>query len=301
MPSIEVVARLLLNGISASLVLALAALGLAVIFGFMDIINLTHGVLITVGGYTMWIVNTVFGVSFWLGLIIAAIAAGIVGLATEIAIVHRLYGRLLDTLLATWALALGLREVIKIAAGGTTAKPVSNPLPARIDLVVTTYPAYRLFLIALGVVTIVAVFVLFNYTNFGVRLRAVLQNETAAELLGLSETRINRFAYFLGSALAGLAGGALAPIASVTPTMGQSYLIKSFFAVIVGGTGFLLGVVPGSVLIAGASNLMTFSISPVVADTLVFVFAIVVLAVRPRAVVAFDNWRTSFRNWRETT
>lgn len=299
MPSIEFVVTLLLNSISASLVLALAALGLAIIFGFMDIINLTHGVLITVGGYTMWLVNTVFGVSFWLGLIVAAIAAGIVGLATEIAIVHRLYGRLLDTLLATWALALALREIIKIAAGGTTAKPVSNPLPARVDLAVTTYPAYRLFLIVLGLVVIVAVFALFNRTNFGVRLRAVLQNETAAELLGLSETRINRFAYFLGSALAGLAGGALAPIASVTPSMGQSYLIQSFFAVIVGGTGSLLGVVPGSVLIAGASNVMTFYISPVAAETLVFAFAIGLLAIRSRAEAAFDNWRTWFRNWKK--
>lgn len=291
--TLDLVVTLALNVISASLVLALAALGLAVIFGFMDVINLTHGVLITVGGYTMWIVTTVLGYPFWTGLLIAPLTAGLVGLATEVTIIHRMYGRLLDTLLATWAMALVLRELIKIAAGGTAAKPVANPFPARLDLIVTKYPAYRLFLIVLGIVGIVGVYGLFFHTRFGVRLRAVLQNEQAAEHLGISQTRMYRFSYFFGSALAGLAGGALAPMASVTPDMGQGYLIQSFFAVIVGGAGSLLGVIPGSLLIAGASNLMTFVLSPVAAETLVFVFAILLLAVRPRARAKIEAWRGS--------
>jgi urea ABC transporter permease protein UrtB len=290
MVSSEILVGLILNAISAISILALAALGLAIIFGFMGVINLTHGAFITIGGYVTWFVSTELGIGFWVGFLVAPFVVAVIGLLSEILVVQYLYDRLLDTLLATWGLALAIREAISLVYGEST-KSVTNPFPGSVDLGITTYPSYRLFLIALGVFVFIAVFALFNRTNFGVRLRAVIQDEEAAELLGINHQRMYHFSYSFGAALAGLAGAALSPIVSVTPDMGSIYLINSFFAVIVGGTGSLLGVIPGSILVAGATNMLTFSLSPILAQTLVFATIILILSVRPRAKRALNGWR----------
>lgn len=273
-----------LNAISAMLVLSLVALGLAIIFGFMGVINLAHGAFLTVGAYVVWLTGTELGIGFWPGLVLAPVIVGVIGFFCEILVIRYLYHRLLDTILATWGIALVIGEAIKLSVG-TTSKQVRAPIQGSIDLGVTVYPAYRLFLIGFSLVILIAVLGVFRWTDIGVRLRAVIQDAESASLLGINEERMYQLSFAFGAALAGLAGAAVAPITTVDPGMGIPYLVQSFFAVILGGTGALIGVVPGSVIVAGSTNLMTFAIAPVVAQTAVFVLVIVIMVVRPQGIV----------------
>jgi len=158
-------------------------------------------------------------------------------------------------------------------------------MPAGVDILGITYPAYRLFLILFAAVVLVAVFSFLQYTTFGVRFRAVIQNAEAASMLGLNNNRIYYLGFSFGAATAGLAGAAVTPVLSVSPNMGTTFLVQSFLAVILGGTGQLLGVLPGATIIGGVSNIMTFRLSPVIAQTLVFVIGILVIVVWPRGIL----------------
>ncbi len=272
-------ATLVLNAVVATLVLALAALGLAIIFGLMGVINLAHGAFIALGAYVAW-VGTTAG-SFWLGLLAAPLVVGAIGYVVEVVVVRRLYHRPLDTILATWGVALILQELLKLAFGVTT-KDVPLPIGGRVSLGPVVYPTYRLAVVAGSITVLVAVFVLLFWTDFGVRLRAVIQDAEAAELLGVRQDRLYSIGFAFGAALAGLAGAVLAPITTVAPEMGQSYLVESFFAVILGGT--TPGVVVGSAVVGGSASLLTYELSPVVAEAVVFVAAIAVIVARPEGI-----------------
>ena len=280
----DLAATLLLNALSAALALSLAALGLAIIFGLMGVINLAHGAFLTVGAYVVWAVPELLGVSFWIGLILAPLVVGVLGALVERLVIRHLYDRLLDTILATWGISLAVIELIKLAFG-STSKSVSNPISGSVDLGVTVYPSYRLFLIGFCATILAAVFVFFKTTDVGVRLRAVIQDSDAASLQGLNQGRMYQYSFAFGAGLAGLAGAALAPITTVSPDMGVTYLVQSFFAIILGGTGALIAVIPGSIIVAGSVNFMTFLISPVLAQTIVFIFVIVIMIIRPQGIV----------------
>ncbi len=273
-----------LNAVSAILILALAALGLAIIFGLMDVVNLAHGAFFTLGAYTVWLFATRLGLGFWIGFVLAPVVVGVAGFVVERLVIQHLYERLLDTILATWGIAIVIRELIKVAVGPDN-KQVANPIPAGVEFAGITYPAYRLFLVAFAAAVLAAVFAFLQRTQFGVRLRAVIQNDEAASLLGLDRERMYYVGFSFGAAAAGIAGAAVTPIVSVNPNMGLTFLVQSFLAVILGGTGQLVGIVPGSTVIAGTSNLMTYSLSPVAAQTLVFVLAIVIVVIRPRGLL----------------
>lgn len=280
----DLIASLGLNAASAILTLALAALGLAIIFGFMGVINLAHGAFFTIGAYTVWFTSTELGIGFWPGFVLAPFVVALVGWLTEVLIIRHLYERLLDTILATWGVALVIGEAIKLLVNAQS-KEVGNPIPGGVDLLVTTYSAYRLFLMGVSAIVILAVFVLFSRTDIGVRLRAVIQDPTQASLLGLNQERMYQFSFAFGAALAGLAGAAVAPLTTVEPNMGVTYLVQSFFAVILGGAGVLIGVVPGSTVVAGFTNLGTFFISPVVAQTAVFLLVVALIIIKPEGIL----------------
>ena len=280
----DLAATLLLNALSAALALSLAALGLAIIFGLMGVINLAHGAFLTVGAYVVWAVPEMLGVSFWIGLILAPLVVGVLGALVERLVIRHLYDRLLDTILATWGISLAVIELIKLVFG-STSKSVSNPISGSVDLGVTVYPSYRLFLIGFCATVLTAVFVFFKTTDVGVRLRAVIQDSDAASLQGLNQARMYQYSFAFGAGLAGLAGAALAPITTVSPDMGVTYLVQSFFAIILGGTGALIAIVPGSIIVAGSVNFMTFLISPVLAQTIVFIFVIIIMIIRPQGIV----------------
>jgi len=280
----DLAVTLALNAVSSILILALAALGLSIIFGVMNVVNLAHGAFFTLGAYIVWLFVTELDLGFWPGFVLAPLVVGLVGLVVERLIIRHLYDRILDTILATWGVAIVIRELIKIVFGPEN-KQVSNPMPAGVDILGITYPAYRLFLILFAAVVLVAVFSFLQYTTFGVRFRAVIQNAEAASMLGLNNNRIYYLGFSFGAATAGLAGAAVTPVLSVSPNMGTTFLVQSFLAVILGGTGQLLGVLPGATIIGGVSNIMTFRLSPVIAQTLVFVIGILVIVVWPRGIL----------------
>jgi len=282
--SIETAATVFLNAMTALLVLTLVALGLWIIFGLMGVINLAHGAYVTIGAYTVWLTATRLGIGFWPGLFLAPVLVGIVGYLTERLVVQYLYGRIVDTILATWGIALVIEEVIKLTVGETNKSVGQPPLSGQFDLLVTTYPTYRLFVMGFSIAILTGVLYLLR-TNLGIRIRAVIQNDEMASLLGINKSRMYTLSFVGGAALAGLAGAVVAPIAAVGPGMGSTYLLSSFLAVITGGAGTIAGVVPGSVIIAGLSNVLEFSIRPLLANSLVYIVAILIVLIRPQGVL----------------
>lgn len=282
--SLEVYLQLGLNGLTAVIILALVALGLAIIFGFMGVVNLAHGSFLMLGAYTVWVFATVLDVGFWVGLVVAPFVVASIGYIVEKLIVSRLYNRLLDTILATWGVALVLQEIVSSAVGSRN-RLVETPLGGSVDLLIVSYPTYRLFIIVFGSAVLVGIFILFYRTHYGIRLRAVIQDDDTASTLGINKRRTYSLTFALGSGLAGLAGAVVAPITPVNPTMGISYLVQSFFAVILGGMGTLLGIIPGSVVVAGLTNTMSFFIQPRVGETLVFVIVITLIILRPQGLL----------------
>jgi branched-chain amino acid transport system permease protein/urea transport system permease protein len=263
--------------------LSIAALGLAIIFGMMKVINLAHGAFILIGAYVAFLVTS-SGYSLWLAFLVAPVVVGAVGLVVERTVIHRLYERPLDTLLATWGISLVIQELIR-AIFGTSAQSVSNPLREPIVLFGASFSTYRVFLTFLAAALIGATYVLFKHTDFGIKSRAVIQNDEMANTLGTNVRRIYMYTFTYGAALAGIAGTAIAPILSVDPNTGLGYLVQSFFVVILGGTGSILaGTLGGSAVIGGAATTLSFVSSQTFAQTVVFAFVIVLIRLKPQGL-----------------
>lgn len=276
---VELVVRIL----QMSSFLVLAAIGLAIIFGMMGVINLAHGGMITLGAYAAWVVTDT-GVNFWIGFAIAPVVVGVVGYVMERLVIHRLYERPLDTLLATWGFALVIRELIKLIFG-TTARSITNPFPAPVVLAGASFSAYRLFIVVLAAAALVVAYLIFKQTEFGLRSRAVIQNDEMASLLGVEVDRVYQYTFVIGSALAGLAGATLAPLISVNPRMGLEYLISSFFVVIVGGVGQIFaGTLSGGLFIGGGEAVVSNYTTRTFAKAVVFILAVIVIRLRPEGL-----------------
>ncbi|MFB6107285.1 MAG: branched-chain amino acid ABC transporter permease [Haloplanus sp.] len=267
----------------ATSILIVAALGLAIIFGMMGVINLAHGALITVGAYVAYAVTSA-GASLWAAFVVAPVVVAIVGLVMERTVINRLYDRPVDTLLATWGFALVIQELIKVIFG-TSAYSVPNPYSTPIELFGANLPQYRIFLTLLAVALLIATYATFKYTDFGVKSRAVIQNDEMAGMLGTDVRWVYMVTFMSGAGLAGLAGAAVAPIVGADPRTGLAYLVQSFFVVIVGGTGQLLaGTAGGAGLIGGSAAALSFFSSQTFAQTVVFAFAILVIRLKPEGL-----------------
>jgi branched-chain amino acid transport system permease protein/urea transport system permease protein len=274
----------LLNGVSLAAILTLVALGLAIIFGLMGVINMAHGELFTIGAYALVAANSLGG--FWGGVLLAPLVGAVVGIVLERGVVRFLYTRPIETILATWGISLILQQGIEFFFG-TAPQAVPNPFPGAISVFgIVDYPVYRLFITAAGMVITAGTFFVFLRTEFGLMARAVIQNREIAAALGINTERVYVVAFALGAALAALAGALMAPLINVLPLMGVSFLARSFFVVIVGGAGNLPGVVGGSVLIGGLETLFSSLWSVTLAQALVLVIAIVIVRFRPTGLFA---------------
>jgi urea transport system permease protein len=277
-------ALLLLDGGNAVLVLMLVTLGLAIIFGLMNVINMAHGEFIMLGAYGL-LALTGLGLPFFLALLLAPVGVALVGLVAEELIIRRTYQRLLDTILATWGLSLVLRQAI-ILGYGPGSHAVAAPDLGAIDLFGSPYPVYRLFVMALSLAAIGATFWLFFRTRFGLQARAVIANRPMASALGVDTRRLDRITFALGAGLAGLAGAAMAPLISIDPQAGLGWLVPAFLAILVGGLGSLSGPLAGSVGIGGLDSVTTAFASPVLAQMVVFLTAILVIRFFPSGLLA---------------
>lgn len=267
-----------------TLILALAALGLAVIYGLIGVINLGHGAMLTIGAYVTW-ACTGAGIPFAAAVVLAGLGVGLVGFALEHLVIRHFYDQPFETLLITWGFFLVTTEVIKIIFG-PTLHPVTSPLPAALDLGIITLPAYRVLVAGVAVVLLGGVAALLYRTDLGIRIRAVIQNREVASLLGVDIGAMYKMVFVAGCCLAGIAGALLSPILSVGPYMGNIYLVRSFFVVIVGGIGQILGgTLVGSFLIGGSETIFALLFSQVFAQTIVFALAILILRFRPFGVL----------------
>lgn len=273
----------LLDATNFTLVLLLVALGLVVIFGLMNVINMAHGEFFLIGAYVVVAVSHAGG-SFWLALIAAPIVLACVGLAVEWLIIRHIYNRFIDTILATWGLSLILKQSV-IVIFGPAAQTVSNPIPATVNVLGVDYPAYRLFIMLISACLALATYYLFYRTNLGLQVRGVIANRSMAGSLGINTRRMDRATFTVGAALAGFAGAVMAPIMSVDPQMGVGFLIPSFLAVLVGGVDSLVGALLGSAVIGSSTTLFGGYISQADAQILVFILAIVIIRFFPNGLI----------------
>lgn len=271
-----------LDIINAAAVLLLLSIGLAIIFGMMRIINLAHGEFLMLGAYAT-IVTTNAGLNIWIAmLVVSPLFVGIVGIIVERTLIRYLYGRLVDTMLATWGLSLFLVGVVTTIFGNTI-KGVSSPLGGfRVGQYMSSY--YILFLIGMAVSITLLVYALLTYTRFGLIARATMQNSNMAAALGINPSRVYMATFGIGSAITGLAGGLLAPIAGVMPTMGAAYIAKAFITVVGGGSAVVSGTASSSVLFGLVNQVGSYLTTPVIGEVILFISAIILIRLMPQGI-----------------
>jgi len=263
--------------------LALISLGLAIVFGMMRVINLAHGEFLMLGGYTV-VVATNNGVNIWFAmLILAPLVVGIIGLIVERCLIQWLYGRMIDTLLATWGLSLLFIGIITSIFGASTSTVISPPLGA-VTIGDYTSSGYELFLIFVVIVLLILVYLTLKFTSLGLVARATMQNADMAACLGISTSRIYMVTFSLGAAVSGLAGGLLAPITGVLPNIGVIYIAKAFITVISGGSAILAGTTSASVLLGGVNGIMSYLTGPTFGEVALLFTAIILLRLMPTGI-----------------
>ncbi|WP_284618897.1 urea ABC transporter permease subunit UrtB [Aquabacterium humicola] len=275
----------ILNVLSVVSILALVALGLAIVFGVMDIVNLAHGEFVTIGAFTLAVAQGVGGsTAYWAALLLAPLIGAALGLLLEATVIRFLYHRPLDTLLATYALSLILQKALELTFG-KHPQAVQTPLPGTLTFLGTTYPSYRLFAIAVAALAIAGCIHVFARTRFGIELRAVIQNPSMAEAVGIDTKRLKRLAFCVGAGMASLAGVLVAPFAAVESQLGLTYLGKAFFVIVVGGIGSVAGSVVGSALVGSVETLLNYQLDPSLSSALVLVLAIALIRWRPQGLL----------------
>lgn len=263
--------------------LALISLGLAVIFGMMRVINLAHGEFLMLGGYTV-VVATNNGVNLWVAmLILAPLVVGVIGVIVERLLIRWLYGRMVDTLLATWGLSLLFIGLVTTIFGASTATTISPPLGS-FEIGDFSTSGYEIFLIFMTIGLLLLVWAILKFTKLGLVARGTMQNAEMAEALGVSTSRIYMITFGLGAAISGLAGGLLAPITGVLPTIGAIYIAKAFITVISGGMAILAGTTSASILLGGVNSVVDFLTGPTIGEVALLLTAIFLLRLMPRGI-----------------
>ncbi len=262
-------------------IFVLISLGLAVIFGMMRVINLAQGEFIMLGAYAC-VEATKAGLPLWLAIIAAGLAVGAFGIVVERLIIRFLYGRILDTLLATWGLSLFLVGGVTIVYG-----PQSESVGATLgnfQIGDISYSRYTLIVIFVAVLSLVGTYALWRFTRFGLIVRGTMQNAAMANAMGINTGLVYMLTFGFGSALAGLAGAVLVPIVGASPQLGLSYIAKAFITVIAGGPLPLLGTSAASAVFSTIDGIISYHWSTVVSEVAVLLIAIVLLRLLPLGI-----------------
>ena len=240
------------RGISLSSILLIMSLGLAIVFGLMGVINMAHGELMMVGAYatfvtqqffTAWFPSDMFDWYFPVALPVAFLAAAGSGFLLEATVIRFLYGRPLETMLATWGVSLVLMQAARVYFGDLTAVVAPGPLRGGMQVLVGVYLPYnRIFIIALSIICVLGIYFALFKSNLGLRVRAVTQNRNMSACLGIPTRKVDSYTFAFGSGLAGIAGWALTMVGNVDPGLGQNYIVDAFMVVVTGGVGKLAGV-----------------------------------------------------------
>ncbi len=280
-----VLAPQVINGASIGVAVVLMALGLTIIFGLLDVINMAHGEFYAIGAYVA-VALLGAGLSFWWALVLTPALMAVLGYATERGLIQRVFhskDRHTLTLLLTFGLAVVLEDLLKIAFGANPLR-VEAPISGATELVGLYFPNYRLFVMLMGGAIIAAVWLLIFRTALGAIVRAAAFDRYMTASLGVPVGRVYAVTFAFGVALAGVAGVLLAPIYSVFPTMGRDFVLIAFSVVIIGGMGSIKGAVLAGLLLTQVQSISSLYISPVWNDPLLFGIMVLVLMWRPQGL-----------------
>jgi urea transport system permease protein len=262
--------------------LVLTSAGLAVIFGMMRVINLAHGEFVMVGGYTTIACAKANINIYFAMLVVAPLVVGVLGLLVERLVVRHLYGRMVDTMLATWGLSLMMVGVVTFIFGNTA---VSVPAPiSGYALGQFQMGGYNLFIILIALILVVSMLLVMRFTRLGLVARGAMQSADVASSLGYNPQRVYMWTFAVGSALSGLAGGVLAPLTGLLPSSGGAYVAKAFITVITGGAAFITGTLSSSVLFGSISQAVSFGSTPVIGEIAMLALAVVLLRIMPQGI-----------------
>ena len=289
------------SGLILFSVFVLMALGLAIIFGQMGVINMAHGEFMILGAYVTYITSTffaeylpdMFGMYFFIAMIIAFLVAGALGALCEWAMIRHLYRRPLDTLLATWGLSLILQQTFRSVFGAREVGVSipdwmmgSIPLTDLVDI-----PLNGVFIVVLTIMISIAIYGLMFKSRFGGQVRAVVQNRAMAGAVGINTEKVDRTTFALGCGVAGVAGAAFTMIGSTGPTSGQLYLVDTFLVVVFGGAASLAGTIASAFTISQAQSTLEFFISGSMAKVLTLLTVVGILMLRPQGLFSLKMRR----------
>jgi urea transport system permease protein len=285
-------------GLSLGSVLLLAAIGLAITFGVMGVINMAHGEMVMIGAYVTFVVQEVirtsypalFDYSLLMAVPLAFVVAGAIGVVIERTIIRFLYGRPLETLLATWGLSLVLQQAVRTMFGPTN-REVGNPswMSGAFELGQITITYNRLWILCFTLAVFAVLLAMLRYTSLGLEMRAVTQNRRMAASMGIATSRVDALTFGLGSGIAGIAGVALSQIDNVSPNLGQSYIIDSFMVVVFGGVGNLWGTLVGAFTLGIANKFLEPVAGAVLGKIAILVLIILFIQKRPRGLFALKG------------
>jgi urea transport system permease protein len=285
-------------GISLGSVLLLAAIGLAITFGVMGVINMAHGEMVMLGAYTTFVVQEVirtsapglFDYSLAIAIPLAFFVAGVVGIVIERGVIQFLYGRPLETLLATWGISLVLQQAVR-SIFGSSNREVGTPsfMSGVVEVGGLAITWNRLYIIVFACVVFATLLAALQYTTLGLQMRAVTQNRSMASSMAINTGRIDALTFGLGSGIAGLAGVALSQIDNVSPNLGQGYIIDSFLVVVFGGVGNLWGTLVGALTLGVANKLLEPFAGAVLGKIALLVLVILFIQKRPRVLFALKG------------
>jgi branched-subunit amino acid ABC-type transport system permease component len=274
-----VVALQIASGVAT---LIIVSLGLAVVFGMMRVINLAHGEFLMLGGYAAVLAHS-HGLNLWLSILVAPpLLVGVIGAVVERLLIRNLYGRMIDTMLATWGLSLALIGAVTMLFGNSVSgfsAPLGNFAVGRFHVA-----TYDMFLVLAAAVLSVGVWAVLRFTGVGLLARGTMQNPSMAAALGVAPERVYAATFTVGAALSGLAGGLIAPLSGVVPTMGAAYIAKAFITVITGGAAMLAGTLTASLLLGSVWTIVTFLTTPVFGEVALLIVAVVLLRLLPRGI-----------------
>ena len=289
-------------GLSLSSILLLIALGLTITYGAMGVINMAHGELVMIGAYTAVLAGMHLGLNMFVALPLAFLTAGATGLLIERLVIRRLYGRLLDTLLATWGVAILLQQAVRLNFGlsffdiqipglGTGLQNMTVPafLSQTFDLGGFTVQPYRTFIIVVTLLLTALTWWLMYRTPIGTQVRAIMRNPQMAAACGIDVRRVSALTFAYGSGLAGVAGVLLAGFKTVQPDMGSSVVVDGFLVVVVGGVGSLLGTLVSAGLLGQINGIVAVATNDILARAVVFGVVVALIMWRPQGLFSFKG------------
>ena len=292
-------AEVVFIGLSLASVLLLVALGLAITYGAMGVINMAHGEMVMLGAYTTVLTRIYLHLDILAAIPLAFIATALVGYAIERVVVRRLYGRLLDTLLATWGVAILIQQAVRLELGasffglhiaglGPGLQNVAVPpeLTGALTLGGVQVNAFRAFIIVVTLLLALVTWLLMYRTSIGIQVRAIMRNPGMAAACGIDVDRVNALTFAYGSGLAGVAGVMVSGFKTVFPDMGTPMVVDAFLVVVVGGVGSLAGSILSAGLLGQLNGITAFLSNDIIARAVVFAFVIVVIMTRPRGLFA---------------